>query len=156
MAGGGWSWSGEVAAVVPRAARRRGLQGSGSSLTQRVVYSSIVTLSVMAWVPCVLSKVQRNPDKTHAYEACLDLATSAVVPTKYSWFVSSLDLWLARLDLIRLVSILSRVELISKLGSLTSQLDTSSNQLVSSNELAFIYKTKSILVLDELISDELC
>jgi hypothetical protein len=56
----------------------------------------------------------------------------------------------------RLVSILSRAELISQLGLLTSQLDTSSSQLVSSNELAFIYKTKPIYVLDELISDELC
>jgi hypothetical protein len=49
----------------------------------------------------------------------------------------------------RLVSILSRAELTSQLGPLTSQ-------LVSSNELAFICKTKPILVLDELISDELC
>jgi hypothetical protein len=70
--------------------------------------------------------------------------------------VSSLDSWSARLDSTRLISILSRAELTSQLGSLTSQLDTSSNQLVSSNELAFIYKTKHILVLDELISDELC
>jgi hypothetical protein len=44
----------------------------------------------------------------------------------------------------------------SQLGSLTSQLDTSSSQLISSNELAFTSKTKSILLLDELISDELC
>jgi hypothetical protein len=56
----------------------------------------------------------------------------------------------------RLVLILSRAELTSQLGSLTSRLDTSSSQLVSSNELAFICKTKPILVLDELISDELC
>ena len=53
-------------------------------------------------------------------------------------------------------SILSRAELTSQLGSLTSQLDTSSSQLVSSNELEFICKTKPILILDELISDELC
>jgi hypothetical protein len=69
--------------------------------------------------------------------------------------VSSLDSWPAQLGSTRLVSILSRAELISQLGSLTSQLDTSSSQLVSSNELAFICKTKLILVLDELISDEL-
>jgi hypothetical protein len=56
----------------------------------------------------------------------------------------------------RLISILSRADLISQLGSLTSQLDTSSSQLVSSNELAFINKTEPILVLDELISGELC
>jgi hypothetical protein len=55
----------------------------------------------------------------------------------------------------RLISILSRAELTSQLGSLTSQFDTSSSQLVSSNELAFIYKTKYILVLNELMSDEL-
>jgi hypothetical protein len=70
--------------------------------------------------------------------------------------VSSLDSWPARLGSTRLVSILSRAELTSQLGLLTSQLDTSSSQLVSSNELAFICKIKSILVLDELISDELC
>jgi hypothetical protein len=62
----------------------------------------------------------------------------------------------ARLDSIRLVSILSRAELTSQLGSLTSQLNTSSSQLVSSNELAFICKTKPILVFYELISDKLC
>jgi hypothetical protein len=49
----------------------------------------------------------------------------------------------------QLVSILSRTELTSQLSSLTSQL------VVSSNELAFICKTKPILVFDELISDEL-
>jgi hypothetical protein len=63
--------------------------------------------------------------------------------------MSSLDSWLARLDSTRLVLILSRAELTFQLGLLTSQ-------LVSSNELAFIRKTKPILVLDELISDELC
>jgi hypothetical protein len=56
----------------------------------------------------------------------------------------------ARLDSFQLYH-----ELIS-VGSLTSQLDMSSSQLVSSNELAFICKTKPILVFDELISDELC
>jgi hypothetical protein len=56
----------------------------------------------------------------------------------------------------KLISILSRAELTSQLGSLTSQLDTSSSQLISSNELAFICKTKLILILDQLISDELC
>ena len=45
----------------------------------------------------------------------------------------------------RLVSILSRAELTSQLGSLTSQLDTSSSQFVSSNELAYISKTKPTL-----------
>jgi hypothetical protein len=70
--------------------------------------------------------------------------------------VSLLDSWSAWLGSTRLVSILSRAELTSQVGSLTSQLDTSSSQLVSSNELAFIYKTKPILILDELISDELC
>jgi hypothetical protein len=63
--------------------------------------------------------------------------------------MSSLDSWPARLDSTRFVLILSRAELTSQLGLLTSQ-------LVSSNELAFICKTKPILVLDELISDELC
>jgi hypothetical protein len=76
--------------------------------------------------------------------------------TKYSWLVSSLDSWPARLGSTRLVSILSRAELTSQLDSLTSQLDTSSSQLVSSNELVVICKTNPILVLDELISDELC
>jgi hypothetical protein len=47
-----------------------------------------------------------------------------------------------------LISILSR-------ALLTSQLDTILSQLVGSNELAFICKTKSIYVLDELINDEL-
>ena len=70
--------------------------------------------------------------------------------------MSSLDSWPVWLGSTRLVSILSRAELTSELGSLTSQLDTSSSQLVSSNELASICKTKPILVLDELISDELC
>jgi hypothetical protein len=56
----------------------------------------------------------------------------------------------------RLILILSRADLTSQHGSLTSQLDTSLSQLVSSNELAFINKTKPILVLDELISGELC
>jgi hypothetical protein len=70
--------------------------------------------------------------------------------------VSSLDSWSVWLGSTQLVSILSRAELTSQLGSLTSQLDTSSSQLVSSNELTFICKTKYILVLDELISDELC
>jgi hypothetical protein len=70
--------------------------------------------------------------------------------------VSSLDSWSAWFGSTRPVSILSRAELTSQLGSLMSQLDTSSSQLVSSNELAFIYKTKHILALDELISDELC
>jgi hypothetical protein len=65
-------------------------------------------------------------------------------------------LWPTQFGSTRLVSILSRAELTSQLGSLTSQLDTSSSQLVSSNELAFIGKTKHILVLDELISDKLC
>jgi hypothetical protein len=70
--------------------------------------------------------------------------------------MSSLDSWPARFGSTRLVSILSRAELTSQLGSLTSQLDVSSSQLVSSNELVFICKTKPIFVLDELISDELC
>jgi hypothetical protein len=70
--------------------------------------------------------------------------------------MSSLDSWPARLGSTQLISILSRAELTSQLGLLMSRLDTSSSQVVSSNELAFIYKMKHILVLDELISDELC
>jgi hypothetical protein len=57
--------------------------------------------------------------------------------TNYSWFMNSFDSWSARL-----VSILPRADLVSQIDSLTSQLDMSSSQLVSSNELAFISKTK--------------
>jgi hypothetical protein len=39
---------------------------------------------------------------------------------------------------------------------LASQLSSLTSQLVSSNELAFINKTKPTLLLDELICDELC
>jgi hypothetical protein len=56
---------------------------------------------------------------------------------------------LAVISLARLILILSRDELASQLGLLTSQ-------LVSSNELPFVSKTKAALVLDKLISDELC
>jgi hypothetical protein len=52
--------------------------------------------------------------------------------------------------------LIPRAELTSQLGSLTSQFDTSSSQLVSLNELIFISKTKHTLILNELISDELC
>jgi hypothetical protein len=61
-------------------------------------------------------------------------------------------------ELARVVSILfqsKQFELASQLGLLTSQLKTSSSQLLSSNELLFVSKTKLILMLDELISDEL-
>jgi hypothetical protein len=56
----------------------------------------------------------------------------------------------------QLVSILSRAELASHLGLLMSQLELSSSQLVSLNELAFVSKTKPPLMLDGLIDDELC
>jgi hypothetical protein len=52
-----------------------------------------------------------------------------------------------------LVSILSRAELASQLGLLTSQLEPSLSQLVSSSDY-LLEKTKPTLVLD--ISDELC
>jgi hypothetical protein len=48
----------------------------------------------------------------------------------------------------QLVSVLSRAKLASQLGLLTNQLELSSIQLVSLNELAFVSKTKPSLVLD--------
>jgi hypothetical protein len=60
-----------------------------------------------------------------------------------------------QLDSTRLISILSRVELESQPSLLMSRLEPSLSQLFSSNELEFVNETKSTLVLDELISDEL-
>jgi hypothetical protein len=72
------------------------------------------------------------------------------------WPVSSLDSWPVRFDSTRLVSVLSRAKLASQLGLLTNQLELSSIQLVSLNELAFVSKTKPSFVVYELISDVLC
>jgi hypothetical protein len=78
------------------------------------------------------------------------------VPTRVGQNTHGPSAYLAcgQLDSTRLISILSRVELESQPSLLMSSLEPSLSQLFSSNELEFVSKTKSTLVLDELISDE--
>jgi hypothetical protein len=78
------------------------------------------------------------------------LASTSFLPRKKFPLELGLNKMLVAHELARLI--LARFNFVM----LASQLSSLTSQLVSSNELAFINKTKPTLLLDELICDELC
>ena len=118
--------------------------GRAQPYSSYVISSRSFVIRIPVASPPLTSSLQCAPGPV-GQSCAVKNETLVVGLDKYSWLMSSLDSWSAWLGSTRLASILSQAELTSQLGSLTSQLDTSSSQFVSSNELAYISKTKPTL-----------